>query len=111
MWLSGECGQLLRFLECDCAEHPAVVSCLRDLVLPRFGTAHHGKSLPGLAATTCFITWHKFRMPSEATFFPFPTVSCRSIWNFCCYRLMSSLVLGTMEATCTVLPIHVHYFI
>ncbi|KAL1245981.1 Olfactory receptor [Trichinella spiralis] len=52
MWLSGGCGQLLRFLECDCAEQPAIVSCLWDLVLPRFGTAHHGKSLPGLAATT-----------------------------------------------------------
>ncbi|KRY09009.1 hypothetical protein T12_15319 [Trichinella patagoniensis] len=31
MWLSDGCGQLLRFLECDCAEQRAIVSCLRDL--------------------------------------------------------------------------------
>ncbi|KRX14729.1 hypothetical protein T07_5273 [Trichinella nelsoni] len=80
MWLSGGCGQLLIFLECDCAEQPAIVSCLRDLVLPRFSTAQHGNPLPGFATTTGFSTWHRFQVPSESTFYPLLTISCRSIW-------------------------------
>ncbi|KRX63019.1 hypothetical protein T09_14632 [Trichinella sp. T9] len=42
MWLSDGCGQLLRFLECDCAERPEIVSCLRDLAY------QHGTDFEGL---------------------------------------------------------------
>ncbi|KRZ13080.1 hypothetical protein T11_11671 [Trichinella zimbabwensis] len=43
--LSGGCGQLLRFLECDSAEQPAVVSFHWDLALPRPQALHHGAAL------------------------------------------------------------------
>ncbi|KAL1229463.1 S-adenosyl-L-methionine-dependent tRNA 4-demethylwyosine synthase [Trichinella spiralis] len=87
MWLSGGCGQLLRFLECDCAKQSAGAACLRDLALPRLGIAHRGKSSTGPAATAGFSIWHRFQVPQEATSFPLPTRTT------CCNHLVASPLL------------------